>query len=152
MFEKHHVQMQRDRSTHVSVQTSTALGMSGMLWGPLTRLGLMVAAASAFIDQASKLWLIHVYDLGAQKPVQPPPFLELVLTWNPGISYGLFKQSTPFGRWALLAVMVAAAVLLWLWLPPGPPPLPPGGLWPVPRGGGRPALSPCLHAGGPRLS
>jgi len=87
-----------------------------MLWGPLTRLGLMVAAASAAIDQASKLWLIHVYDLGAQKPVQPPPFLELVLTWNPGISYGLFKQSTPFGQWALLAVMAAAAVLLWMWL------------------------------------
>ena len=87
-----------------------------MLWGPLTHLGLIVAALSAAIDQASKLWLIYVYDLGAQKPVQPPPFLELVLTWNPGISLGLFKQTSPFGQWALLAAVVAAVVLLWTWL------------------------------------
>jgi len=87
-----------------------------MLWGPLTRLGLVVAVVSAAIDQASKLWLIHGYDLGAQERPEPLPFLELVLTWNPGISLGLFKQTSPFGRWALLAFMIAAAVLLWLWL------------------------------------
>jgi len=112
-FRRDHTQMQSDRSTHDSAQTSQPLGM---LWGPLTPLGLVVAALSAAIDQASKLWLIYGYELGAQTRVQPPPFLELVLTWNPGISYGLFKSSTPLERWALLAAMVAAAVLLWLWL------------------------------------
>ncbi len=32
------------------------------------------------------------------------PFLDLVLAWNTGISYGLFPQDGPLGRWALLAL------------------------------------------------
>ena len=44
------------------------------------------------------------------------PFLDLVLTWNKGISYGLFPQEGPFGQWALLALKAIAAVLLWIWL------------------------------------
>jgi signal peptidase II len=39
-----------------------------------------------------------------------------VLTWNKGISYGLFPQEGPFGQWALLALKAIAAVLLWIWL------------------------------------
>jgi signal peptidase II len=86
------------------------------LWGPLTRLGLAVAVAAAALDQASKLWLIFVTDLGARGAVALTPFLDLVLTWNTGISYGLFPQEGPVGQWALLAVKVIAAVLLWIWL------------------------------------
>jgi signal peptidase II len=44
------------------------------------------------------------------------PFVDLVLTWNRGISYGLFQQDGPFGQWALLAVKAAAVALLWVWL------------------------------------
>ena len=32
------------------------------------------------------------------------PFLDLVLTWNTGISYGLFQQDGALGQWALLAL------------------------------------------------
>lgn len=87
-----------------------------MLWGPLTRLGLLVAAVSAALDQASKLWLLYVFDLRARAPVRLTPFLDLVLTWNRGISYGLFQQDGPFGQWVLLAIKAAAVALLWLWL------------------------------------
>jgi signal peptidase II len=87
-----------------------------MVWGPLTRLGLAVAAASAVIDQASKLWLIYVFDVGARMPVRLTPFLDLVLVWNKGISYGLFQQEGQLGQWVLLAIKVAAVALLWLWL------------------------------------
>lgn len=87
-----------------------------MLWGPLTRLGLAVATVSAVLDQASKLWLIYVFDLRARAPVRLTPFLDLVLTWNKGISYGLFQQDGPFGQWVLLAIKAAAVALLWLWL------------------------------------
>ncbi len=44
------------------------------------------------------------------------PFLDLVLTWNTGISYGLFPQEGPFGQWVLLALKAIAVVLLWIWL------------------------------------
>jgi len=39
-----------------------------------------------------------------------------VLTWNTGISYGLFRQQGPFGQGALLALKAVAVVLLWIWL------------------------------------
>jgi signal peptidase II len=87
-----------------------------MFWGPLTRLGLAVATASAGIDQATKLWLIYVFDLRARMPVRLTPFLDLVMVWNKGISYGLFQQEGRFGQWALLAVKAIAVALLWLWL------------------------------------
>jgi signal peptidase II len=87
-----------------------------MFWGPLTRLGLAVALASAAADQAVKLWLIFVFDLGSRGVVTLTPFLDLVLTWNTGISYGLFPQEGPVGQWVLLAVKALAVVLLWIWL------------------------------------
>ena len=76
-------------------------GVNGpMLWGPLTRFGLVVAAAAAALDQAVKLWLLFVFDLGGRGLVTLTPFLDLVLTWNTGISYGLFQQEGPLGQWA----------------------------------------------------
>ncbi len=86
------------------------------LWGPLTPVGLVVAATAAVVDQATKLWLIFAADLGGRGMVRLTPFLDLVLTWNTGISYGLFPQEGPFGQWALLALKAIAAVLLWMWL------------------------------------
>ncbi len=59
--------------------------------GPFTRFGLAVAAAVCVLDQALKLWLIFVFDLGTKGGVSLAPFLDLVLTWNTGISYGLFQ-------------------------------------------------------------
>jgi signal peptidase II len=87
-----------------------------MLWGPRTRLGFAVGLGTAAIDQASKLWLIYVFDIQARVPVRITPFLDLVLVWNKGISYGLFQQEGAAGQWALLAIKAAAVVLLWIWL------------------------------------
>src|SRR3954471_24283378 len=87
-----------------------------MFWGPLTRLGLMVALAVAAIDQASKLWLIYVFDLAARAPVRLTPFLDLILVWNKGISYGLFQQEGAAGKWVLFGLKIVAVVLLWVWL------------------------------------
>jgi len=95
--------------------------MSGpLLWGPLTRVGLAVAAAAAALDQAVKLWLLFVFDLGGRGMVTLTPFLDLVLTWNPGISYGLFRQEGPLGQWLLLALKAIAVILLWIWLARAP--------------------------------
>jgi signal peptidase II len=87
-----------------------------MLWGRLTRLGLAVAVTTAAIDQATKLWLLYVFDIRARVPVRITPFLDLVLAWNKGISYGLFQQEGAFGQWVLLAIKAAAILLLWIWL------------------------------------
>ncbi len=85
-------------------------------WGPLSTCGLAVAAATGIIDQAVKLWLVDVFDLGGRGQVALTPFVDLVLTWNTGISYGLFPQEGAFGQWALLAFKVLVVVFLWVWL------------------------------------
>jgi signal peptidase II len=87
-----------------------------LFWGPLTRFGLGAAALAAAADQALKLWLVFVFDLQARGLVRLTPFLDLVLIWNKGISYGWFQQDGPLGQWALLGVKIAAVALLWIWL------------------------------------
>jgi signal peptidase II len=87
-----------------------------LLSGPLTRFGLTVAAAVCVLDQALKLWLIFVFELGNKGLVRLAPGVHLVLTWNTGISYGLFPQDGAGGRWLLIAIKVAAAILLTVWL------------------------------------
>jgi signal peptidase II len=89
-------------------------------WGPLSAPGLVVAAITCAIDQASKFWLMFVFDLGSRPRLAMTPFLDLLLTWNTGISYGLFAQQGPIGQWALLAFKAAAVVLLWVWLARAP--------------------------------
>jgi signal peptidase II len=80
------------------------------------RFGLMIALATLALDQASKLGLLFVYDLPVREPVVVAPFLDLMVVWNRGISYGLFQQHTELGRWVLLGISLAAAVGLSLWM------------------------------------
>ncbi len=89
-------------------------------WGPLSAPGLVVAAITCAIDQASKFWLMFVFDLGSRPRLAMTPFVDLLLTWNTGISYGLFAQQGPIGQWALLAFKAAAVALLWVWLARAP--------------------------------
>ncbi len=85
-------------------------------FGPYTRFGLVVALAAMAADQASKLWLLFVFDLPAKGQVHLAPFLDFVMVWNTGISYGLFPQEGTVGQWALFAIKVAAVILLLGWL------------------------------------
>lgn len=78
--------------------------------------GLLAILGVVAIDQAVKLWLLFGYDLETRGAVRLLPFLDLVPVWNTGISYGLFPQDGPFGRWLLLSVKVVAVVLLAIWL------------------------------------
>jgi signal peptidase II len=91
-----------------------------LLWGPLTRFGLGVACVAAVLDQAVKLWVLYGLSVPTRGPVRIAPFLDFVLVWNTGISYGWFQQTGPAGQWALLAIKVIAVALLWLWLARAP--------------------------------
>jgi signal peptidase II len=80
------------------------------------RLGVATAAAAAAVDQAVKIWLLHGFGLTEHSRVAVAPFIDLVLAWNTGISYGMFPQSSPLWRWVLLAFTLAAVVVLLVWL------------------------------------
>jgi signal peptidase II len=85
-------------------------------WGPLSAFGLGVAVLAAIADQASKFWLLYVADLADHVRITVTSFVDLVVTWNSGISYGLFQQQSLLGLWMLLAFKVVAVALLWIWL------------------------------------
>jgi signal peptidase II len=87
-----------------------------LLWGRLTSFGLAVAAVACILDQLSKVWVLKAFDLAGQGAVKIAPFVDLVLTWNTGISYGWFQQEGPLGQSALLALKAVAVALLWIWL------------------------------------
>jgi signal peptidase II len=92
-----------------------AAGIAAPSGAPL-RLGLVAAVVAAALDQAAKLWLLYDFDLSGRGRVPVTSFFDLVLAWNPGISYGLFQQTGPVGQWALLALKVIAVALLLAWL------------------------------------
>ena len=82
----------------------------------LLRSGLIAAVAALAIDQASKLWLLNVFELGRRGGVTVTPFLDLVLAWNTGISYGWFQDSGPVGQAILLAIKAVAVIVLAIWM------------------------------------
>ena len=98
------------------VEMAEADGQQSYVWGPLTPLGLTIALLAGVVDQVSKLWLLYGFDLESRVPVAIAPFVDLVVTWNSGISYGLFQQRELLGAWALLAFKVAVVIALWAWL------------------------------------
>ena len=85
--------------------------MSSVRW-----IGCGAALLAIAADQASKLWLLHIFDIAARQPVALAPWLDLILAWNRGISYSLLTAETDVGRWLLIAGTVAATALLGVWL------------------------------------
>jgi signal peptidase II len=81
-----------------------------------SRIGLAAALVTLVLDQIAKLYTLFVYDLPVREPVHLTPFLDLIVVWNRGISYGLFQQHTEAGRWILVAVSLAAALALSVWI------------------------------------
>jgi signal peptidase II len=82
-------------------------------------LGLAVAAAALLLDQGSKILMLYGFGFIHMTTGSVPilPFFNLVMVWNPGVSYGLFKATGPGGT-ALLALFSLTAVALlgwWLW-------------------------------------
>jgi signal peptidase II len=86
------------------------------LWGPVSGLGLSVAALVVFVDQLHKAWMLYVYDIGARGVVTITPFFDLVLVWNQGISYGLLPQEGILGRLGLILFALGASLALTVWL------------------------------------
>ena len=80
------------------------------------RAGIVAAVIALVLDQATKLWLLFVFDLGRRGAVAVTPFFDLVLAWNTGISYGWFQQDGPVGAAILLGFKVVAVIALAIWM------------------------------------
>ena len=87
----------------------------GAMTSPL-RAGLIAAVITLIADQASKFWLVHVFDLAHRDPVRLTPFFDLVLAWNIGISFGWFQNDSALAQFALMAVKAVAVIALAIWM------------------------------------
>ncbi len=94
--------------------------MGGRLVGVKTHVRLVAAAAAgvAFAaDQITKFWMIDILGIEDRPPIRLTPFLDIVLAWNPGISYSLLRADSTLGMLGLLALAALAVGVLgaWLW-------------------------------------
>ena len=94
--------------------------MSDAAAAPLPRSYLKMGAIAAFItfavDQIHKWWMLGPFDIAANQPVRIAPFMDLVLAWNHGVSYGWFSSLGHNGRWVLIGISLAIVAMLAIWL------------------------------------
>jgi signal peptidase II len=90
-------------------------GSNGLTTSHL-RPGVIAAIAALALDQASKLWLLFVFDIGHRGAVKLTPFFDLVLAWNVGISFGWFQNDSPVAQIILMLVKALAVIVLAIWM------------------------------------
>ena len=83
---------------------------------PHLRAGIIAAIATLVLDQASKLWLLFVFDIAHRGAVKVTPFFDLVLAWNVGISFGWFQNDSQLAQVALIAIKAVAVIVLAIWM------------------------------------
>jgi len=83
----------------------------------MLRLGLGLAGLVVILDQLTKSWILALF---AERPpgdhVILTPFFNLALTWNRGMSFGLFNSNASLNTvvFTALAAVVVAWLVLWL--------------------------------------
>src|SRR6266516_3207856 len=86
------------------------------LQNPHVRPGVIAAVAVLALDQASKLWLLFVFEIGRRGAVKVTPFFDLVLAWNVGISFGWFQNDSQAAQIVLMIVKASAVIVLAIWM------------------------------------
>jgi len=77
--------------------------------------GLVLSGVIVILDQVSKWWIT---DVVMQPPQSIPvlPFFNLVLTYNLGVSFGMFAAGSEAGKWMLVGVAAVITAFLLHWL------------------------------------
>jgi len=83
---------------------------------PHLRAGIIAAVTALVLDQASKLWLLFVFDIARKGAVKVTPFFDLVLAWNVGISFGWFQNDSFLAQAVLTGIKAVAVVVLAVWM------------------------------------
>ena len=67
------------------------------------------------VDQVTKAWAVRTLR-GGESVTLIRGFLDLTYAENPGIAFGQLQEGGSFGRWALVALAVAAGVTVLVYL------------------------------------
>ena len=80
------------------------------------RFGLIIAFIIFCADQWSK-WEVMAYFMAAKPTIKVTSFFNLIFTWNPGVSFGMFNSGSSVMVWALsiIARLIVIGLTLWLY-------------------------------------
>jgi signal peptidase II len=80
------------------------------------RLGIPVALATFLLDQLSKWYVWSGLGIASRPRPRVLPFLDLVLVWNPGISFGMLQSDSSLAAilLTLFALVVSLGLLVWM--------------------------------------
>lgn len=91
--------------------------------------GLLIAALVFAVDQAVKAAFLYwagfvncapcpvgIAPCVPCAPTEVLPFLNFVMVWNPGVSFGMFPADSAVERWGLIvfSLLVSAGLAVWL--------------------------------------
>jgi signal peptidase II len=76
--------------------------------------GLLIAAGTLVLDQATKLAMLVYLIEGFRPTVRILPFFDLVVVWNYGVSFGMFNTGSSSSAF-LFAALAFAIVLGLVW-------------------------------------
>lgn len=85
-------------------------------WGMHSMAGVIIALAAFAADLLCKTWMIHVYDIQSRGRVEVTSYFDLVMLWNPGISFGQLPQDSAFGRYAIISLSIVVITALYFWM------------------------------------
>jgi signal peptidase II len=86
-----------------------------MIAGSMTRLGVTVAVLVFGLDQLTKWAALYVLDL-PDRPIVVTPFLNLVMVWNRGVTFGMLNSTGALAPWLLSGLALAVVIGLLVWL------------------------------------
>ncbi len=85
----------------------------------MPRFGLAIAALTFCIDWAVKLYILYGLDFINNREGQGfevTSFFNIIMVWNPGVSFGLFPAESDTGRYFLIGFALLVTVVLVVWL------------------------------------
>jgi signal peptidase II len=82
----------------------------------MVKRALVAAALVAVADQLSKAWILSLFaePADAQHVRSVTGFFNLVLTWNRGVSFGLFNNGSNALVFTAAAAVIVAGLVVWL--------------------------------------
>jgi len=79
------------------------------------RFGYLIATVVIALDQATKYWIVH-HVMAPPRVIEVNGFFNIVMVWNRGASFGMFKGESGIGPLILGVIAIVICVALTVWL------------------------------------
>ena len=91
----------------MSEEATEAHILQKIFWGKYSAIGISVALIVFILDKGHKYYMVEIYHLGDKGRVHWLPFMDLLLSWNKGVSYGMLDWvgASGLAAFAFIAVI-----------------------------------------------